>query len=58
MSLSGDIPVSQCCRTRFARLAEPAPNEVGLATSVELGVRIGSGKAEHGPLILPGQWQT
>src|SRR5207245_1295718 len=28
MSLSGDIPVPQCCRTRFARLAA---NEVGLA---------------------------
>src|SRR5215467_12886236 len=30
----------------------------GLAISVRLGVRIGSSKAEQGPLILPGQWQT
>ena len=52
-----DIPVPQCCRTRFARLAAAA-NEVGLAISVRLGVRIGSSKAEQGPLILPGQWQT
>ena len=34
MSLSVDIPVPQCCRTRFARLAAPAANEVGLAISV------------------------
>jgi hypothetical protein len=58
MSLSVDIPVPQCCRTQFARLAAPAANEVGLAISVRLGVRIGSSKAEQGPLILPGQWQT
>jgi hypothetical protein len=57
MSLSVDIPVPQCCRTRFARLAAAA-NEVGLAISVRLGVRIGSSEAEQGPLILPGQWQT
>ena len=58
MSLSVDIPVPQCCRTRFARLAAPAANDVGLAISVGLGFRIGSSKAEQGPLILPGQWQT
>ena len=58
MSLSVDIPVPQCCRTRFARSAAPAANEVGLAISVGLGIRIGSSKAEQGPLILPGQWQT
>ena len=55
-SLSDDIPVPQCCRMRFARLAAPAANESGLAIAV--GVRIGSSKAEQGPLILPGQWQT
>ena len=27
VSLSDDIPVPQCCRTRFARLAAPAANE-------------------------------
>ena len=58
MSLSVDIPVPQCCRTRFARSAAPAANDVGLAISVGLGVRIGSSEAEQGPLILPGQWQT
>jgi hypothetical protein len=58
MSLSGGIPVPQCCRMRFARLAAPAANEVRLAISVGLGLRIGSSKAEQGPLILPGQWQT
>jgi len=45
-------------RVRFARFAAPAANEVGLAISVGLGVRIGSSNAEQGPLILPGQWQT
>jgi putative transposase len=29
VSLSGDNPVPQCCRTRFARLAAPAASEVG-----------------------------
>ena len=58
MSLSVDIPVPQCCRTQFARLAAPAANEVGLAISVVLGFRIRSSKVEQGPLILPGQWQT
>jgi len=58
VSLWGDIPVPQCFRTRFARLAAPAANEVGLAISAGLGVRIGSSKAEQGPLILPGQGQT
>src|SRR5215469_434444 len=58
VSLPGDIPVPQWCRTRFARLAAPAANEVGIAISVGLGVRIGSSKAEQGPLILPDQWQT
>src|SRR5215471_1428536 len=58
VSLSGDIPVPQRRRTRFARLAAPAANEIGLAIAVGLGVRIGSSKAEQGPLILPGQWQT
>jgi hypothetical protein len=45
-------------RTRFARLAAPAANEVGVAISVGLGIRIGSRKAEQAPLIWPGQWQT
>src|SRR5215472_10308363 len=54
VSLSDDIPVPQCCRTRFARLAAPAASEVGLAISVGLGLRIGSSKAEQAPLILPG----
>ena len=58
MSLSVDIPVPQCCRRRFARLAASAANEIGLAISVGLGLRIGSSKAEQGPLILPGQGQT
>jgi hypothetical protein len=58
VSLSDDIPVPQCCRIRFARLAAPAANEIGLTISVGLGVRIGSSKAEQGPLIVPGQWQT
>ena len=58
VSLSGHIPVPQCCRRRFARLAAAAANEVGLAISVGLGVRIGSSKAEQGPLILPGERQT
>ena len=40
VSLSGDIRVPQCCRTRFARLAARAANEVGVAISVGLGVRI------------------
>jgi hypothetical protein len=44
VSLSDDIPVPQCCRTRFARLAAPAANEVGLAIAVGLGVRIGQAK--------------
>ena len=57
MSLSVDIPVPQCCRRRFARLAASAANEIGLAISV-LSVRIGSNQAEQDPLILPGQWQT
>jgi hypothetical protein len=58
VSLSDGIPVPQCCRTRLAGLAVPAANEVGLAISQGLGVRIGSRKTEQGPLILPGQWQT
>jgi hypothetical protein len=58
VSLSDDIPVPQCCRRRFAKLAAPAANEIGVAISVGLGVRIGSSKAEQGPLIVPGQWQT
>ena len=58
MSLRGDVPVPQCCRRRFARLAAPASNEVVFAISVGLGVRLGSSKAEQGPLILPDQWQT
>ena len=36
MSLSGDIPVPPCCRTRFARLAALAANEVGLAILAQL----------------------
>ena len=39
-------------------IGAPGANEVGLATSVGLGFRIGSSKAEQGPLIVPGQWQT
>jgi len=58
VSLRGGIPVPQCCRTRFARLAASAANEIALAISVGLGVRIGSSKAEQGPLILPGERQT
>jgi len=54
----GRYPVPQCCRRRFARLAASAANEIGLAISVRLGVRIGSNQAEQDPLILPGQWQT
>src|SRR5215472_6172792 len=47
------------CGSRYRRcwlqaksVASPA------AISVGLGVRIRSGKAEQGPLILPSQWQT
>jgi len=58
VSLSVGIPVPQCCRTGFARLAAPAANEVELAISAGLGVRIGSSKTEQSPLILPGQRQT
>src|SRR5215472_11181355 len=58
VSLSEDISVPQCCRRRLARLAASAANEVGLAISVGLGFRIGSSKAEQGPLILPEQRQA
>ena len=44
MSLPGDIPVPQCCRRRFARLAAPVANEVGLAISV--GFEFGSAQAK------------
>ena len=52
MSLSDDIPVPQCCRTRFARLAAPAANDVGLAISVGLGVRIGLKQSRAGSADL------
>ena len=44
MSLSVDIPVPQCCRTRFARLAAPAANEVG--STISVGLEFGSAQAK------------
>ena len=59
MSLPDDIPVPRrAAGGGLPDFGAPAASEVGLTISVGLGVGVGSRKAEHGPLILPGQEQT
>jgi hypothetical protein len=58
ISLSGPIPVPQCRLGRFATVVALGPKRGRVSDVTRLRVRSGSGKAEHGPLRVPAEWQT